>query len=49
MKQRILLITNIYSDPDINILNKTDVCHYFAKEWVKMGHEVKVIYNYTIY
>ena len=49
MKQKILLLTNIYPDPSQKLLNNTSVCHYFAKEWVKMGYEVKVIYNYTIY
>ena len=49
MKKNILLLANIYKDPDVKLLNQTDVCHYFTKEWVKMGYEVKVIYNYTIY
>jgi len=49
MKQKILLLSNIYPDLSNKVLNSTDVCHYFAKEWVKMGYEVKVIYNYTIY
>lgn len=49
MKEKILFITNIYPDPDIRLLNTTNVCHYFVREWVQMGFEVKVIYNYTIY
>jgi len=46
---KILLLTTVYPSYDINILNNTSVCHYFAREWVKMGHTVKVIYSYPIY
>jgi len=46
---KILMLTTIYPSPDVNLLNSTNVCHYFAKEWVKEGHEVKVIFNYPIY
>jgi len=49
MKQKILLLANIYPDPNLNVLNSTSVCHYFVREWVKMGYDVKVIYNYTVY
>ncbi|MDX6747671.1 glycosyltransferase family 4 protein [Polaribacter sp. PL03] len=49
MKNKILLLTNIYTEPEVTLLNTTNVCHYFAKEWVEMGYEVKVIYNYHIY
>jgi len=49
MKEKILIVTNIYSDPELRLLNNTDVCHYFVREWLKMGYDVKVIYNYTIY
>lgn len=49
MKKKILLLTNIYPEPGVKLLNTTDVCHYFSKEWVEMGYEVKVIYNYHIY
>lgn len=48
-RKKILLLTTIYPAPDLNLLNNTNVCHYFAKEWVKMGYEVKVIFNYPIY
>lgn len=45
----ILLVTSIYSCPDLKLYGGTDVCHFFAKEWSKLGHQVKVVYNYTIY
>lgn len=48
-RNKILLLTTIYPAPDLNLLNNTNVCHYFAKEWVKMGYDVKVIFNYPIY
>lgn len=43
------MLTSIYPSPDFTILNSTSVCHYFTKEWVKMGHSVTVIYNYPQY
>lgn len=49
MKKKILLLTTIYPSPDFSLLNSTNVCHYFAKEWVKLGYEVRVIFNYPIY
>lgn len=48
-KYKILLLTNIYPSLDANLLNSTDVCHYFAKEWIKLGCDVKIIYSYPIY
>lgn len=39
----ILLITSIYPLPSGN--KGTSVCHYFAREWVKMGHDVRVVHN----
>lgn len=39
---KILLLTTMYPDP---VRHNTPVCHYFALEWVKMGHDVLVI-NY---
>ena len=39
------MLTNLYPSKDIKHLNSTAVCHYFAKEWVGMGYNVKVIYN----
>ncbi|MFZ4262527.1 glycosyltransferase [Sphingobacterium sp. HJSM2_6] len=47
--KKILLLTTIYPSPDLALLNSTNVCHYFAKEWVKMGYDVRVIFNYPIY
>lgn len=49
MRKKILMLTTIYPAPDLNLLNNTNVCHYFAKEWVKMGYDVKVVFNYPIY
>lgn len=49
MKKKILLLTTIYPSPDISITNNTNVVHYFAREWVKMGFEVRVVFNYPIY
>lgn len=46
---KILVLTTIYPTPDIPIANNTNVVHYFAREWVKQGHEVYVIHNYPIY
>lgn len=43
----ILLISTIYPRPDGNI--GTRVCHYFTKEWVKMGYEVRVVHIQAIY
>lgn len=45
----ILLLTNIYPIDKFKLYSSTSVCHYFAKEWVKNGHHVKVVYNYSIY
>lgn len=47
--KNILLLSTIYPAPDIKIPNNTNVVHYFAREWVKQGHEVLVIHNYPIY
>ena len=47
--KNILMLTTIYPSPDFVMLNNTDVCHFFSKEWVKMGYKVKVIYNYPRY
>ena len=38
--KRILFLSTLYPDP---MRPGTPVCHYFTKEWVKMGHEVEVI------
>src|SRR5690606_16107646 len=49
MKNKILLLTTIYPSPDLSLMNSTNVCHYFAKEWVKAGYEVQVVFNYPVY
>ena len=46
---KILLLTPLYKLPGESILNNTNVCDSFAKEWVKLGHEVRLIYQYPIY
>ncbi len=45
----ILVLTSIYPTPDIKIANNTNVVHYFAREWVKMGYDVRVVHNYPVY
>lgn len=45
----ILLLTTIYPSPDINIANSTNVVHYFAREWVQLGYDVRVVFNYPVY
>lgn len=47
--KNILMITSLYPSDDVKIINNTSVCHYFAKEWVKMGYDVRVIFNYNVY
>lgn len=41
---KILLITEIYPSPTHGTVNETRICHYFATEWAKLGHEVRVIH-----
>lgn len=47
--KNILLVTSLYPCDDIKITNNTAVCHYFAKEWVAMGYNVRVVFNYNVY
>lgn len=42
--KKILLISSIYPGPDVPS-NYTPVVHYFAREWVKMGLDVRVIHT----
>ena len=49
MSKNILVITTIYPSPDIKVSNNTNVVHYFAREWIKMGYNVHVVFNYPIY
>ena len=44
--KNILLLSNVYPAPDIP-KGYTPVVHYFAREWMKMGYNVRVI-NYDI-
>lgn len=45
---RILLLSTIYPLPSKD--NKgTAVCHFFTKEWVKMGHDVRVVHVQAVY
>lgn len=41
----ILVLTSVYPSTDDKNENTTKVVQYFAKEWVKQGHVVKVIHN----
>lgn len=43
------MITSLYPADDIQFKNNTAVCHYFAKEWVRMGYAVRVINLYNEY
>ena len=42
--KKILLISSIYPGPDVPSIY-TPVVHYFAKEWVQMGYNVRVIHT----
>lgn len=47
---KILVLTSIYKDPeDSKDSEMTPVVHYFARQWVRMGHEVEVIHNFNTY
>lgn len=41
--KNVLLISNIYPTQDPNY-GGTHVCHFFTREWVKMGYNVRVIH-----
>lgn len=43
---KILMISTMYPTP---LRPGTKVCHYFAREWVKMGHEVMVIHYRSMF
>ena len=45
----ILVFTTIYPSPDFELKNSTNVVHSFAKEWVKQGYDVTVIYLYPAF
>ena len=40
---KIFVLTPIYATTTLQ-QGTTPVVHYFTREWVRMGHEVKVIY-----
>lgn len=44
----ILILSKIYPAEDLSNA-ETPVVHYFAKEWAKQGHNVKVIVNYPTF
>ena len=48
MKKKILVLSSIYPGENINKAF-TPVVHYFTKEWIKMGYEVKVVHNMAYY
>lgn len=43
----ILLLSTIYPLPEGN--KGTAVCHFFTREWVKMGHQVRVVHIQAVY
>ena len=45
--KNILLLSTIYPLPEDN--HGTAVCHYFAREWVKMGYNVRVVHVQAVY
>ena len=49
MSKRILLLSSLYPSDDVHFKNNTAVCHYFAKDWMSMGYEVRVINLYHEY
>lgn len=46
MNKNILLITTMYPNP---LRPGTPVCHYFAKEWQKMGYNVLVLHYRSMF
>lgn len=47
---RILVMTSVYPSPlDQRGVSTTRVVHYFARQWVEMGHEVVVVFNANQY
>lgn len=47
MKKNILVLTTAYAGEEFYY--QTPVVHYFVKEWVKMGYNVRVVHNLTIF
>jgi len=48
VKKNILIVTPIYPAKD-GVKGHTPVVHYFAKEWVKLGYNVRVINSQAVY
>lgn len=48
MNKKILVVTPIYPSKDVS-KGHTNVVHYFAKEWVKLGYNVRVIHIHSVY
>lgn len=46
--KKILLLSTIYPLPTKDNQG-TPVCHYFAREWVKMGYDVRVVHNQNVF
>lgn len=44
----ILLISTIYPMPG-PVNHGTKVCHFFAQDWMKMGHNVRVVHYQAVY
>ncbi len=41
------MLTSLYPADDVKLLNNTAVCHYFAKEWLQLGYNVRVFFLYN--
>ena len=48
LQNKILVLTSIYPGSDVPN-NFTPVVHYFTKEWVKLGYDVRVIHYCTYF
>lgn len=46
--KNILLLASIYPVNREGYVG-TNICHYFAKEWVKMGYNVKVLFFWSTF
>ena len=47
-RKKILVLTSVYPGPDVP-KGFTPVVHYFTKEWVRMGYDVRVIHCCTYF
>lgn len=45
--KNVLMLTTLYPADDVKFLNNTAVCHFFAKEWTRMGYNVRVVFLYN--